>query len=57
MVFRSKLLFGFFQFQTIVDKTNVTLQQSLHSILINELLTQRETGFSTKEPTIRTLQR
>ena len=44
---------------TIVDKTNVTLLQSPlspHSMLINERLTQRETGFSTKEPTITTLQ-
>ena len=39
--------------------TNVTLLQSpisLHSMFINERLTQRETGFFIKEPTIATLQ-
>ena len=44
---------------TIEDKTNVTLLQSplsSHSMLINEGLTQLETGFFTKEPTIATLQ-
>ena len=45
---------------TIEDKTNVTLLQSplsSHSMLINEGLTQLETGFFTKEPTIATLNR
>ena len=44
----------------MVDKTNVTLLQSplsRHSRLIDERLTQRETGFSAKKPTIATLQR
>ena len=44
---------------TIEDKTNVTLLQSplsSHSMLINEGLTQLETGFFAKEPTIATLQ-
>ena len=43
-----------------MDKTNVTLLQSplsRHSRLIDERLTQRETGFSAKKPTIATLQR
>ena len=44
----------------MVDKTNVTLLQSplsRHSRLIDERLTQRETEFSAKKPTIATLQR
>ena len=42
-----------------MDKTNVALLKSpltSHSMLINERLMQRETGFSTKQPTIATLQ-
>ena len=42
-----------------MDKINVTLPRSplyTHSMLINEPPTQRETGFSNKEPTIATLQ-
>ena len=54
----SKLFLDFFNFQAIVDKTNVMLLQSPlspHSMLISERLTQRETEFSTKEPTVATL--
>ena len=43
----------------IVEKTNVTFLQNLlssHSMLINGGLTQKETGFSTKEPNIANLQ-
>ena len=53
-----KLFLDFFNFQAIVDKTNVMLLQSPlspHSVLISERLTQRETEFSTKEPTVATL--
>ena len=42
-----------------MDKTNVALLKfplTSHSMLINEWLMQRETGFSTKQPTIATLQ-
>ena len=48
----SKLFLDFFNFQAIVDKTNVMLLQSM---LISERLTQRETEFSTKESTVATL--
>ena len=55
LVFISKLFSHFFNFQTVGDKTNVTLLQSPYP-LIQCWMTQCETGFSTKEPTMATLQ-
>ena len=55
LVFISKLFSHFFNFQTVGDKTNVTLLQSPYP-LIQCWMTQCETGFSTKEPTMTTLQ-
>ena len=55
LVFISKLFSHFFNFQTVGGKTNVTLLQSPYP-LIQCWMTQCETGFSTKEPTMATLQ-
>ena len=52
-------LFKWVSISTIVDKINVTLQQSPlspHSMLINEWLRQREAEFSAKAPTTTNLQ-
>ena len=57
--FQEETFFRFFNFHTIVDKTNVTLLQSPlspQSMLINERLRQREGECSAKAPTTRNLQ-